>query len=241
MRIKMCLLAAALATFFLLTVTGVATLANENEARENGNTSAETIIPEEIPADEDAPLDIAHGASEMPDTSLIPPGTGTVVDYYIDDSGRVFYTIMSVDKHVFYLIIDRDRNTENVYFLNAVTINDLAPLAEIPLPLPSVTVTVIVTPTPSDTTSSTSSQGSEQSNSSSTGVVVLAVVLAVLGGAAGWYFKVYRPKQKRSAYNSEYVTPAIENTDEHSDRWESNSAEEEDDSSSWDDDERGDD
>jgi hypothetical protein len=35
-----------------------------------------------------------------------------------------------VDDGVFYLIIDRQRNTENVYFLNAVTEEDLIALAE---------------------------------------------------------------------------------------------------------------
>lgn len=59
-----------------------------------------------------------------------PAGTGTVVDTATDEDGKEFYTIKTADNNVFYLIIDRQRETENVYFLNAVTEQDLMALAE---------------------------------------------------------------------------------------------------------------
>ena len=61
-----------------------------------------------------------------------PGGTGTVVEQS-DEEGREFYTIMTPDENVFYLVIDRQRGSENVYFLNAVTEVDLLPLAELPV------------------------------------------------------------------------------------------------------------
>lgn len=64
---------------------------------------------------------------------LTPPGgTGTVVEQ-TDEEGKEFYTIMTADENVFYLVIDRQRETENVYFLNVVTEADLLPLAELPV------------------------------------------------------------------------------------------------------------
>lgn len=76
-------------------------------------------IPEEIPAIE--------GTGFRPFT---PAGTGSVIDNASDGDGKEFYTIKTEDGSVFYLIIDRQRNTQNVYFLNAVTEEDLMALAE---------------------------------------------------------------------------------------------------------------
>ena len=46
------------------------------------------------------------------------------------ESVREFFTISTPDENVFYLVIDRQRGSENVYFLNAVTESDLLALAE---------------------------------------------------------------------------------------------------------------
>lgn len=68
-----------------------------------------------------------------PEPVLTPPGgTGTVVEQ-TDEEGKEFYTIMTADENVFYLVIDRQRESENVYFLNAVTEADLLPLAALPI------------------------------------------------------------------------------------------------------------
>ncbi|MCL1975899.1 MAG: DUF4366 domain-containing protein [Firmicutes bacterium] len=50
-----------------------------------------------------------------------PSGIDTVVDNATDGDDKEFYTISTADGDVFYLIIDRQRNSQNVYFLNAVT------------------------------------------------------------------------------------------------------------------------
>ena len=57
-------------------------------------------------------------------------GTGTVVDKATDEEGKEFYTITTPDENIFYLVIDKQKTTDNVYFLNAVTEADLLPLAE---------------------------------------------------------------------------------------------------------------
>ena len=48
-------------------------------------------------------------------------GTGTVVDNATDEDGKEFYTITTPDENIFYLVIDKQKTTDNVYFLNAVT------------------------------------------------------------------------------------------------------------------------
>ncbi len=67
---------------------------------------------------------------ETEDNPFTPDGSATVVDNASDEQGKEFYTIMTPDENVFYLIIDKQRDSENVYFLNAVTESDLMALAQ---------------------------------------------------------------------------------------------------------------
>jgi len=61
---------------------------------------------------------------------LTPNGQGTLIDDATDEDGKEFYTITTPDENVFYLVIDKQRENQNVYFLNAVTESDLMALAE---------------------------------------------------------------------------------------------------------------
>ena len=73
------------------------------------------------------PLPVEQPQEPKPFT---PEGTGTVLDNATDQDGKEFFTITTADEAVFYLVIDRQRGAENVYFLNAVTVADLMALAE---------------------------------------------------------------------------------------------------------------
>ena len=123
-----------------------------------------------------------------------PEGSGEVVDNATDGDGKEFFTITTADESVFYLVIDRQRETENVYFLNAVTLDDLAALAEnngeelpgTPAPAPEPE------PEPEPTPEPEPAPEPEQKPSAAPLLLGLAVLL--IGGGAGWYFKIYRPK-----------------------------------------------
>lgn len=78
------------------------------------------------PAEETTP----PATTETTAKPFTPDGTGTVVDNATDKDGKEFFTITTPNENVFYLIIDRQRTEENVYFLNAVTEKDLLALAE---------------------------------------------------------------------------------------------------------------
>ncbi len=124
-----------------------------------------------------------------------PDGTGTVVDNATDQDGKEFFTITTAEKAVFYLVIDRQRETENVYFLNAVTVADLMALAEssgepaAPEPPPE--------PEPEPTTTPEPEPVPEKKGGA--GPLLLALAVVVIGGGAGWYFKIYRPKLQKAA------------------------------------------
>ena len=122
------------------------------------------------------PLPVEQPPEPQPFT---PDGTGTVVDNATDEDGKEFFTITTADEAVFYLVIDRQRSTENVYFLNAVTVSDLMALAEqdqVPEAPPPVTE-----PDPEPEPDPAPEPEPQKS------------------GGAGWYFTIYRPKQQRAA------------------------------------------
>lgn len=70
-----------------------------------------------------------ESTSTIPSGALTPEGTGTILDS-VADGDKQFYTITSEAGNVFYLIIDGDRDSNNVYFLNGVTEEDLLAMAE---------------------------------------------------------------------------------------------------------------
>lgn len=94
------------------------------EAQAQGGPEAET---EEIPQAASASTDPEAERESVPFT---PGGQATVVDEATGEDGKVFYTFATPEGNVFYLVIDSQREEDNVYFLNAVTEQDLLALAE---------------------------------------------------------------------------------------------------------------
>ena len=128
------------------------------------------------PAEETTP----PAATETVAKPFTPDGTGTVVDNATDEDGKEFFTITTPSENVFYLVIDRQRTEENVYFLNAVTEKDLLALAESdPEPEP------------------------EKDAGFPVGNLLMVAVVALVGGGAAYYFKVYRPKHEAPELNED--------------------------------------
>ena len=119
-----------------------------------------------------------------------PEGTGTVVDNATDEDGKEFYTIQTPDEHVFFLVIDKQRTSENVYFLDAVTEKDLLSLAQAEKEPETVEPEPDPTPAlkePTDEPESEPAPKPEKENSP-VGTILLVLAVAVIGGGAGWYF-----------------------------------------------------
>lgn len=127
-----------------------------------------------------------------------PEGTGTVVDNATDGDGKEFYTIQTPDEHVFYLVIDKQRTSENVYFLDAVTEKDLLSLAQGEKEPETVEPEPEPTPTPPELTDKPepAPEPEPTKGNSPVGTILLVLAVALIGGGAGWYFKIYRPKHQ---------------------------------------------
>lgn len=149
-----------------------------------------------------------------------PDGQASVMDNATDGDGKEFYTFTTADENVFYLVIDKQRDSENVYFLNAVTEDDLMELAEksenkeSETAIPEVlTCSCVDKCEPGavykackvcyqDMTGCTGkvvepdiaeSTPKKPEKGGGFGIMVLLILVAVIGGA-GYYLKIYKPK-----------------------------------------------
>jgi hypothetical protein len=132
-----------------------------------------------------------------------PDGQATIVDMATDGDGKRFYTFTTPAGNVFFLVVDLQRETDNVYFLNAVTEFDLLALAEEGDGTGNFTVSGIPTmPTEPDPDEYEYAENGEVDDiplaqvGGNTGTIIF-VVIGVLGiGGAGYYIKILRPKQQ---------------------------------------------
>jgi len=163
-----------------------------------------------------------------------PAGTGTVIDNATDGDGKEFYTIMTPNENVFYLIIDRQREAENVYFLNAVTERDLLALAEQSGDEVENVSAIPDAPTIPDPEPEPTPEPEPEPEKSGGGGIILVVLIVLVAGGAGYYFKIYRPKHQQADTGDEYE--AGENYGEYEGE-DTYGEDAEDDSPPWDEDE----
>jgi len=143
--------------------------------------------------------EVTTGGTGFTQRPFSPPGQGTVVDNATDSDGKEFYTIATVEGDIFYLIIDRQRNVQNVYFLNAVTEVDLIALArenarEIPTDV-VYTPPIITNSTESNTVVDELKPNEQQERSSNTGLIIFFGVAFLGGGGIAYYFKIVKAKK----------------------------------------------
>ena len=150
---------------------------------------------ETTPAETEAPEEPAEPNPFTPD------GTGTVVDKATDKDGKEFYTITTPDENIFFLVIDNQKSSENVYFLNAVTEKDLLALAEAD-PESEVTEPV-VQPEPDPEPVPEPEPEPEKDTAFPVGNLLMAAAVALVGGGAAYYFKVYRPKHEAAGLDED--------------------------------------
>ena len=138
-----------------------------------------------------------------------PDGQASVLDNARSHDDKEFFTFTTPAGNVFFLVVDRQRGSDNVYFLNAVTEQDLIALAEQSGTEITVASTggipVATTPqTPDEQPDTDETEQSETPTADSGGgngtMIFLLVAMAIAGGV-GYYFKIVRPKQQG---NSDY-------------------------------------
>jgi hypothetical protein len=180
-------------------------------ALSGADASAAPASPSAIPtATDGSATDTSDDASSDGAGAFTPSGAGTVLDVATDEDGKEFYTITATDKSVYYLIVDRQRGTENVYFLTAVTKADLAGLAQdadVEV-TPEIASPDVTEPAREEATQTEPlpepEQSEEKEGTGMTGTVIFILIAAVCTGAVGYYFKVLRPRRQAKDEDYEY-------------------------------------
>jgi hypothetical protein len=177
-----------------------------------------SALPEPLPP---APSD----GEDMPEATesvipgggnaFTPDGGGTVLDNATEQEGKEFFTVTATDGSVYYLIIDRQRGTENVYFLSAVTREDLLALTE----SGAVTEPGLSQPEPQapEAPASTEEPQTEQpaqNNGGGMGTLVFVLIVIAIAGGAGYYFKIVKPRKEAAQMREdEYEDNAYDEND----------------------------
>jgi hypothetical protein len=146
-------------------------------------------------------LPVSQGIPVTP-SPFTPDGQASVLDNVTNQDDKEFFTFTTPEGNVFFLVVDRQRNSDNVYFLNAVTERDLLELAEksgndisssggIPV---ATTPQNPVEPPDSDETVTADPPPAEKNGG--TGTMIFMLVAMAIAGGVGYYFKIVRPKQQ---------------------------------------------
>lgn len=175
---------------------------------------------------EEPPAETVSAVEAEPEPNpFTPDGTGTVVDTATDEDGKLFFTITTPSENVFYLVIDQQRTDNNVYFLNAVTENDLMALAEpsdntaSESALPDEPAAAEPEPAAEPDPADEQEPEAEAEQGGGAGMIILAVVVILGAGGAAYYFKIYRPKQEGADSGDEY-----EGQEPDADAWDDDAA-----------------
>lgn len=147
-----------------------------------------------------------NSMTEKEETPLTPDGNATLVDQVSDKDGKEFYTFTSPAGNQFFLIIDKQRSDNNVYFLDYVTEKDLISLSKKDKENP------LITETPEPETKQPEPEIKEEKpeekpveeekpekKQNNTGMVLILLLVTVGVGIVAYYFKILKPKQELDA------------------------------------------
>ena len=182
------------AVLTLLMAVGFSTPAFAYVEPEVKEEPAQVIEEEEPTEEEKIPFTIA--------------GNGEVEDNITDDSSKEFFTVKTKGGNTFFLVIDRARNSENVYMLSMIDEYDLQEFLtdeerngkEEEEPEPDVEI-----------------EEPEQDDGKLTKILAIVFVMGVGGAGTFFYFYIYKPKQSEpevSKENLEYEALPTKNEDE---------------------------
>ena len=139
--------------------------------------------------------------------TLTPKGNAQLVDDVSDNENLQFITVTARDGNVFYFVIDKGAQSENVYFLNTVDESDLEALVEKSDKKPTATAKPEQTENMAETnltendkkntdSKTEKTEQPEQNRPKNNSGLFIILALAAAAGIGGYYYKVILPKKK---------------------------------------------
>lgn len=139
--------------------------------------------------------------------TLTPKGNAQLIDDVSDNENLQFITVTARDGNVFYFVIDKGAQSENVYFLNTVDESDLEALVEKSDKKPTATSKPEQTENTAETDSTENDKKNtdsktekteqpEQNRPKNNSGLFIILALAAAAGIGGYYYKVILPKKK---------------------------------------------
>lgn len=113
-----------------VTTTPVTTTPVKDTTTPATKPSASSTTPTQSTTTTTTPVSTSKDTDNTTAKPLTPDGQGAVVDEATNEDGKEFFTISTQDENIFYLVIDKQRDSDNVYFLDTVKESDLLSLAE---------------------------------------------------------------------------------------------------------------
>lgn len=177
---------------------------------------------EETEKSASASMDREQEAETAAVNPMTPDGQAAVLDNATEEEGKEFYTFETANGNIFYLVVDKERDSDNVYFLNQVTEEDLRSLTEpvkeqaqesvIPeepvcecrdkcriggIDTSCKVCLMDITSCKGKETAAAGEDEREQKKEKEGGGGLFFILIAVLAvGGAGYYLKVYKPKHE---------------------------------------------
>ena len=173
--------------------------AETSDSTETESTSSADLVLEETDTSEEDTGETIDRSS-----AFSVAGNAEVQDDITDDFSKEFLTIVTKNNQTFYVIIDRSSTTDNVYMLSNIDEDDLQEfLTEVSDGEEETETATVILPEKSVTedeaeTADADDEEADQEESKDDTVQnagmagILVVALGAL--AAGYYFKIYKPK-----------------------------------------------
>lgn len=155
---------------------------------ESAEAEPETVIMEETPEEtEDTPFSVA--------------GNGELLDDITNDETKQFLTVQTKNGNTFFMVIDRSRNSENVYMLSLIDEYDLAEFIEEEKNEPVEEKPAVIVEEPQQEPV----REEPQPEKGGMGMgALLTIILLGAGGVGGYYyFKILKPKREEEEAESE--------------------------------------
>ena len=149
------------------------------------------------------------GEAEPTEEEKIPftiAGNGEVEDNMVDDPSKEFFTVKTKGGNTFFLVIDRARNSENVYMLSMIDEYDLQEFLDYEErngKQEEETPAVVLPETKPEPVPDVEIEEPKKESGSMNKVLVMVFVAALGGAGAFFYFYIYKPKPKENTPKSE--------------------------------------